>query len=441
MIDDPASGYLLVGTATAVLLVVSLFDRWLLIAVFLVLGVIGNQLQVDLNLRIDDQSVSPADLAFTIGAIAAGLRMIGGGRLDRMQILWLGLTIVALVAFIRGMSSFGFEAAATSYRYWFYLTTGALFVLSFPWGPAQIDRLAGIWLAVAGALALIIVVLWIDPDLSPLSEDLAVQQFKYAYENQRVVAASTAFLLGQAGLIGLAAWLAARSVPLIRASGVVFLIMMVLLYHRSVWVAIAAGVVTLIVLKRGALYRLGVPLTLGLMLLVGSIMLGQGLGRDLIAGQIDSAIDEALDEDSTLTWRVQGWEVLLGRALDGGPAVWTMGAGFGVGYERRFGEYATAVSPHNLYIELFINTGLLGLGLWLWFQARILRLLYAATEFADPDLLDRSTAIALMMTTIVFCLPYSLSIEQSIWLGALGGLAARAVTARTPEIAAGARPV
>lgn len=441
MIEDPASGYLVVGTMSAILLVVSLFDRWLLIVVILALGIIGNQFQVDLNLRFDDQSISSADIAFVIGTVAAGLRLIGGARLDRMQLLWLGLTLVLFSAFVRGLSTYGLEVAANSYRYWFYLTAGTMFILSFPWPPSQIDRLARLSLVLAGMLAVTIAILWIAPDLSPLGEELAARRFKYAYENQRVVGASTALLLAQAGLIGLAAWLAVRPRPVVRVLGLVFLITSVLLYHRSVWGAAATGIVVLMILYRGRLHRLGTPLFLGIMLLVVSVLLGEGLGRDLLGDQIDSAIAEVLDDDSTLNWRVQGWEALLSRALAGGPGVWLFGAGFGVGYERSFGFYVTHVSPHNLYVELFLNAGLVGLALWLWFHARLLLLLYRGIGVDEPELLDRRMAIALVATMMAYCLPYSLSIEQSIWLGALAALAARSMPARVPGMVAGVRPV
>ncbi|MFX8727531.1 hypothetical protein ABTM60_19745, partial [Acinetobacter baumannii] len=86
------------------------------------------------------------DIAFAIGAAAAGLRLVGGRSPDRTQMIWLGFTLVAFVAFIRGMSAYGFDVAATSYRYWFYFTAGTLFVLSYSWQPLHIDRLARVWL-------------------------------------------------------------------------------------------------------------------------------------------------------------------------------------------------------------------------------------------------------------------------------------------------------
>ncbi|MBN9526724.1 MAG: O-antigen ligase family protein [Alphaproteobacteria bacterium] len=439
MIEDPASGYLAVGATAAVLLVISLFNRWLLILVFLFLAIVGNQLQVDLNLRIDDQSVAPLDIAFAIGALAAGLRMASGRAPDRTQTIWLGFTIVGFIAFLRGMSSYGFEVAATSYRYWFYFSAGTLFVLSFPWQPLHVDRLARLWLGIATVLLILIMILWTAPDLSPLSEDLAMQQVRYAYENQRVVGASVAFLIGQAGMIGLAAWLAVRPVPLIRASGPIFLIVMVLLYHRSVWVAIALGMGVLMLLHRRALYRLSVPIGLGAILLAGALMLGHGLGKDLLAEQIDSAIDEALDQNSTLTWRLEGWQVLLSRAIGEGPVVWVFGSGFGVSYERQLGYSTVTVSPHNLYVELFVNAGLLGVGLLLWFQVRTVRLLYVSANAENPDLLDRRSAIAMMATLMIFSIPYSPSLEQSVWLGALAAMASATLEARKSETAVAAR--
>ncbi|MEL4382919.1 hypothetical protein, partial [Shewanella algae] len=82
---------------------------------------------------------------------------------------------------------------------------------------------------------------------------------------------------------------------------------------------------------------------------------------------------------------------------------------------------------------------LLGVGLLLWFQFRAVRLLYMSATAENPGLLDRRSAIAMMATLMVFSVPYSLSIEQSIWIGALAAMASNALTARTAAMAAAAR--
>lgn len=425
MIEDATSGYLMIGAGSALLLLVAMFDRWLLMAVFVVLVILGNQLEFDLNFRFVGQTVSPLDLAFGIGGLAASLRILGGQVLDRGQWLWLALTALLAAMFVRGAATYGFEAAAGSYRYWFYLTTGTLFVFSYPWTLPRLLQLGRCWLILAAILIAVIMVMWIDPSLSPFGEELAFQKIRRAYENQRVVSAPTTFILAQAGLVGLAAWLQPGRATGARAIGLIALLMVVLLYHRSVWGATASGIVVLMILNRGIVHRLSAPALLGLVLLVGAILLGEGLGRDLIAEQIDSALTEVLDNDSTLSWRVQGWDVLLRRAIAGGPVVWLFGTGFGAGYERMFGFYATQVSPHNLYVELFLNAGLAGLGLWLWFHARILLILHRAAAPSDLASLQLRSAAAMIVMMMAYCLPYSLSLEQAIWLGAIGALAGR----------------
>jgi hypothetical protein len=326
MFDDVELVYGVIAVAAALLLVVALANRWPLIIVIVLLNVVESQFGVDLNLRSGGTSISPDDVIFSIAATAAGVRLFTGAKLDRFQLLWLAVTLVLFAAFARGVSIHGFGLAAISYRRWFYFTAGALYVLSFPWDPRQFDRLAMAWLSLAALFTAAAMVMWLEPDLSPMSDELESWRILLAYESQRVIPAASTFILAEAALIGLAVWLRDRSMPFVSGGAVLFLAMVVLLYHRSVWAAMAAGLVVLMLLHPRGVIRLGAPLLLCGVLFGGLTLLGWGLGGDLVVSQIDSAITEVAAEDSTLSWRVEGWTVLVERNLPerGYRRAWTV---------------------------------------------------------------------------------------------------------------------
>jgi O-antigen ligase len=152
---------------------------------------------------------------------------------------------------------------------------------------------------------------------------------------------------------------------------------------RAVWLSFAGTVLALIFLSQNRnLRRAGLGLVL---------MAGAGLAVVLSSHGLGDALSDRLEERGPVDYReavyAGGWEMFLERPLTG----W--------GFHQMPGELPRHVSgydekvlyPHNTYLELLVEHGVVGLGLYLWLMWEMWRLGRGAiptTErngFLDPQ--------------------------------------------------------
>ncbi|WP_448188451.1 O-antigen ligase family protein [Azospirillum sp. sgz301742] len=415
--------------------IVTAMLRWMpLVVAIVIVGVIEGHLGIDLGIRVADRTVSPADLIFIIAMIAGSVRLLLRGGFTRIQFVWMATVLVLLVAFGIGALQYGFDTATTFYRRYFYLSAGTLYALSFTWTSNDLDRLARIWLAAAGALVCYTLLAWIDPDIATLAGPTVFSNYA-EYEAERVLPSSSAFLIAEAGLLCLAAWSRLDVLPLYRAAAIPFLLIAILLYHRSVWFVMLVAIAVLPLLNPRAVLRIGLALLIVPLGLAVVWLVGLGFGQDVLSASMSSAIMEPLNDDSTLSWRLTGWRILVDRTLAGGLPSILFGSGFGIGYERLIGWSTIQYSPHNLYVELFINAGIAGSGLWILWLLMVLRRLWSGGDDGG-QLLDRAASMALFVAVAAFGLPYTPAMEQGILVGAIAALAMRLESRRTMPVPA-----
>lgn len=421
VIDDETLAVLLFAAIAAAALL-SAVNRWPAVAAMFVLAILEQQLQVDMRVLCLGAQVSPNDLLYAGLGIAGGWRWLAKRGHDKFDALALALVAALAVAFLRGADAYGFETAANFYRRFFYLSVGIFYLVGFEWRGRDCDAVAWIATVAAASLAVLAVLEWLFPDLDLVS--LLPSFSLRAYEARRVLPADSALLLAQAGLVGFAIWLRGRIAPGTQIAGAVLLVVMLLLYHRSVWVVFVLALLLLAVLNHRVLWRAAVPLLLLGLVFGLTLMLGIGFGRAVFLDEIASAVAEPLAGGSTLDWRVEGWQALLRRMVDGGPAAWLFGSGFGVGYERFIAGNLVIYSPHNFYIELLLNGGLAALALWLAVPVLALLRLWRDAD-AGGRTLNRDLAVAWLAMILVYGVPYSPSSEQAVLIAAAVGMAAR----------------
>ncbi len=427
MIDDETLAVLLFSAAAASALLWAV-NRWPAVAAMFVLAILEQQLQIDMRVPCLGVQVSPNDVLYASLGIAGGWRWLAKRGHDKLDALALALVATLAVAFLRGADAYGFDTAANFYRRFFYLSVGIFYLGGFDWRGRDCDAVAWIATVAAAALGALAVLEWLFPDLDLVS---LIPAFTVrAYEARRVLPADSALLMAQAGLAGFAVWLRGRIAPGTQAAGAALLVVMLLLYHRSVWVVFVLAVLVLALLNRRALWRAALPVLLLGLLFGFTLMLGVGFGREIFLDEIGSALAEPLAGGSTLDWRVEGWEVLLRRMADAGPATWLFGSGFGVGYERFVEGNLVIYSPHNFYVELLLNGGLAALALWLAVPVLALVRLWRDAD-AGGRTLNRDLAVAWLAMILFYGVPYGPSPEQAALIAAAAGMAARgAHTAR-----------
>lgn len=407
-------------------------NRWVPILAILGLGIVELQLEADLRVIVLGLQVSPSDLLAVALGLAGGWRFLAKSRHDAFDVAALALVVVMALLFARGAASYGVETAANGYRRYFYLSTAILYLLSFPWPPRACDALVRLVFAAGAALAGLAVLFWAFPEL-----DFDFGQIGGArlYEARRVLPANSAMLIAQAGAIGVALWMRGRISPGAQLASVAMLTVMLLLYHRSVWLTFAAAILVLALVNWRVMWRAAIP-GLGLVLAFALVLFfGVGFGRDAFFEEIGSAVREPLTGQSTLDWRIEGWQILMRRTIAQGPIAWLTGSGFGIGYERLIGNALVVQSPHNFYVETFVVGGLTALAAWLAIPAlAIWRLLRAEPQAGA--LADRNLALMWLTMILVYSVPYSPSPEQALLIVLAAGLARNAATRIVTERAA-----
>jgi O-antigen ligase len=146
---------------------------------------------------------------------------------------------------------------------------------------------------------------------------------------------------------------------------------------RAVWLSFAGTELALIFLSRNRTLRFA---CLGLVLLVGL-----GLVVLMSSSQSGSAVTDRLTERGPVDYRqavyTGGWEMFLQRPLTG----W--------GFHEMPGELPRHVSgysekvlyPHNTYLELLVEFGVVGLALYLWLMWELWRLGHSLVPVSERN--------------------------------------------------------
>lgn len=407
---------ILAGVVAFGLLTAAACLRWEAIAIPVLLSaVVEVHLGLDLGLQLDFTSIYPIDLIVLAAALATVIRQVTGTERGPASLIWLLVLACWVLALARGIATYGVIDALIGFRKFLYVGVLGLYVLSFPIGAKDIVRFFVMWALAAVCLSLYAALVMIDSSFSLRIEEDFVSN--YIFANERALPAVGALFIAQAALIGLSLSLRDQHLPW-RILAVAMLPLVVVLYHRTVWVAVLAGIfVLLFVDPRRGMRMMPMLLLIGIVS-VFSVLLMSSFGLDVVALSLRDAVLEPLDyRVSSIGWRLDGWQALVSRAIGEGPVRILFGGGFGVDYLRRIGWSTVTYSPHNLYVEIFLTAGLLGLMPFLWFFAHALY-----RSFKDADNTLRATRMILLTSLMIFGLSYNFNYEQGLLLGMLGAL-------------------
>lgn len=419
----------LVIAAVALVLLLEVVASGPVLVVALLLGLEILDTAVNLPfVHVGSVSVYLGDALFALVTLAAFARLLGTSKLVGAQVAIIVAGLLACLAVLRGIAVVGLEPAVNEARPSFYFLAGVCYFMTVRAEPPVFDRISRLFLISAGILSLLVVSLWTvtlsgSPVPTPLITPVELGSF-------RVIGAGQAMLLTEALLIAIPGITGkARVNPLGQLRYLAFVIfpILILLQHRTVWVATAAGLFVLMV-RQGSTARSGVIRLVGAAALV---LLMAGL---LFAGGSDNPLTQSFRGSAnthTLDWRYEGWVVLLnGANAPQGMEVF-IGAPYGEGYARTVFGIPESVAPHNYYVEAYLRHGLVGLG------ALLLAYGFAISALARRDrqansygLANPDVLLALATSQLVFFLTYGPSLDQSAIAGLIVGAAASAKLTR-----------
>ncbi|MET8326502.1 O-antigen ligase family protein [Streptomyces sp. NPDC005181] len=393
------------------------------------------------DVRDTGVDVLPTDVVAVCLLAAAVLRIVHAARRSdadgaplRPVVAAPLLLLVAMTAWslLNGGILFGLPTAGNEARTGFvHLLSAALYVAVLPPGTALVRTVTRLWAATAGVLAVFAVLWWLRVGIGSNSDRVMVDG---VLTDARALGPEQALLIGQAAVALLC--LGGRA----RAAAWPLLVAVVLMQHRTAWVATGVMAAGWLLSRRG---RGGSRGTAVALLACGVALL---LPVAAYGGDVAESLASSGEDDRTLMWRVDGWLGLLPQL--GGVQDWLLGLPFGSGYARLVDGGLVSVSPHNYYLQVLLRLGLVGLAALLTLYVAVWRTTgpgvagpvmapATASAPAEPDADDRARLLLrlLLCSQLVFCITYPLFPEQAVVLGLLAAHArplGRAVS-RTPK--------
>jgi hypothetical protein len=342
-----------------------------------------------------------------------------------------------LISFALGMAKFG-TSAGVDFRNDFYFWAGTAYFVSFPMTREHLSGFVRAWLFTSLVVLVVVYYRW---TADALDLDWIEPLWHYAMDSQgsglRVVNAAQALFLGQALILIVYAMASGSGLRQWRFLVLFLAVTILVLQHRSVWIAAFVPVLlSFLLLKKGKdrLFTNLAVVTLAAAAVLAPILVGGG-GQGVTSAITVSAEAATNLSAGTTGDRIWGWKELLGQWAHAGPLVNAVGSPYGSGFERYSvtGKLIT-YAPHNYYVQILLRTGLTGLVALLaiyWYGLRWLR---RDEGFSHPDV-PAAAFIGLLAAQLLFFIPYPADYVQCIVLGiALSLVRDRSLGWRRPSL-------
>ena len=427
----PTTILLLLAVAAAGIWLTEQAIRRSMVGVSLVVGAIGLRYVFGIHASRQVFGVPPVlniagldaqipDAVWLILLIASVARWLRLPRLTPIHWAIIAVLVIVVISVVQGGQQGELSVAlAEGRRYLFFLAAVAYGSTIEPrWD--VLDRALYWWLglaiAIAGFAALQMVALSVGLLPEAVGEGASGHWL-------RVIPSDPSLLVLQGAVISGVAWHARRE-PWLAATTIGLLGVVVLLQHRSVWIA---AIVT------------GGVLVLRNPRLTGRLTVAVGVSLVLVLGAFTVVFDEALEDsitddladtatyDGTWQWRIEGWHALLDQHAHQGASQHLIGQPLGSGWDRVMRGQVITVSPHNFYLEKYLRLGVVGVGALLLLYGWSLRRLWG-----DPTrgrIASAETLVLLAVTQLVYFIPYAPR-DQGMLLGLMLAAAASTGLAR-----------
>jgi hypothetical protein len=342
-----------------------------------------------------------AEDALSSALLVVGCHNLISGRLGRSSFRGtvIGLAALLLWALARGVLEYGLEAASNEGRSFFELIAACFWAASLDWSSPQ---LAATWRRVAfGTSWCLVVVAAYHLVAYGLGDAISFVYVDGMHQTGRPLVASQALAVGLVYLWSVHSWATSRSMAgLVQCS--IFGSVVILAQHRTVWVAVAVGMLALVLVTRQVGARAFMICAVGLV--------SVGIAAAAIS-PVGSELRSSASNEGTYADRTTGWSELIDESVrKGGPSV-AVGSAFGTGYARMsLNGQVSRISPHNWYVATYLRTGLLGVGCLL-----VIILLVGSRVIRSRN----AVAFATLIGLIVFCWAYALPWLVGIFVGRL----------------------
>lgn len=331
---------------------------------------------------------------------------------------WWTIGAVQLLLLIWGYRTFG-SRAGVDYRIHFYLWVSVCYFCSAEWTDTMVRRVLDGWIVCALALCLLTFYRWIFSALDPAyaQEIMGLDTTGVRF---RVVSASAALVIA-IGFLILTFRMLSGGLPLRqRILMPVFLLTVVVLQHRSVWVSLLIGVVCLLWMAQKKQSRFRSVIGIGMLILPVAVFLAVPGGDNSVVTSIKTAAGSAVStKEGTMVARMENWQELLANwSTSYNPVTYLVGLPYGGGYnpmESEDGENMIDMVPHNHFVHILYRGGLVALyatvALFYQLLAAAIKLAKSGTKPAAPCL------VAIFGAFFAYFIPYWATYGSGILIG------------------------
>jgi hypothetical protein len=405
---------MIAGSACLGLVVIELSIRRSDVGAALVLGVfVAKESSLfSLTMAAGPVTIFADDIVFVVLACSAVARLLRARRLTTAQWLLVALGVLVLLSIARGFVLFGIPAAVNQGRRFLQFTAAALYFSTMEPRKELLDRIGHYWLFAAAALCAFALARWAG-SLAGLSGGFfggdSVHNFLKA-----ALPASAALVIAQG------AWLAVpllgdRSRSVVRYLAPVFMVFVVLLQHRTVWVMMLAGILYLLFRERAVATRVLSGLAAAAVLFAG-LMFTFFDDPELVT----DALSSSAQSTSTFQWRIDGWVALVTSEGPDTLEEILIGQPFGTPWDRVMPDgQVVEVSPHSFYVEPYIRVGALGLTALLLMYALAYRgtLVIHRRGTKAPAIVTAAVLHTMVAAQLLYFVTYSPVTAQAMLLG------------------------
>ncbi|MGV8894756.1 MAG: O-antigen ligase family protein [Burkholderiaceae bacterium] len=383
----------------------------LILTIFFVETLMGSSA----SLNVGGMNLFLPDMIFAPIAVAAILRIFRKEFFRPLTLAWLFFGGLLFVNFVIGLTVNG-KAAGVDFREYFYFWSGSLYFMSFQLHKLPFIAIGRHWVKVAILFSAIAIFRW-GTDAAGLSDWTVIG----AGTPFRVMTAREALFMAYGLIILMGISLNGMKLKASRLLLPLFIIVILLLQHRSVWLSVVAGVGVLYFVINEKITKKIAPVAgiFIILIVVGVFMTTTDFGKKAIASIEDSGTSAAQGE-GTVAARTYSWTQLLKQWDGGGVKTHLIGFPFGTihsRYESDLSKQAVEYAPHNYYLETLLRTGVIGLATFLLICIWAVYGLWKRGRSRTPVAAYSGIFLALLVAEIIYFIPYGATYEQSIIFG------------------------
>lgn len=367
-------------------------------------------------LRIGITMYAP-DIPMVLIGLAAGLRWLLRDDVPRRHAAWILLVVVFFVDLGIGLARHG-TAAGVQGRPDFYAIAVGSYAMSYTVTQHHIRQLIKVFTVVAAALMLLCAYRWIVY-YAPIPELLPPSGSYNPDGAIRVIGANLALLIADIFVIGLFFTRKDQGTGAARWLSPLLLAVVLVLQHRSVWLAGIVGVLLCLLVARAQ----RVPLWQQLMVagLVAVTAAAPLVFDTTISEQVRSSAARAVSGEGTVDARFANWRSTIKQWVDDGPKAIVIGRELGSDTTRLIeaegGTVRIRFSSHNQFINALTNMGVLGLLATVAVFFYAVSGLWRQSRERDADSPFSALLIVLLGMQLTYYIAYTVDYVQYLMLG------------------------